>query len=213
METKKERSARLYKSRKENGLCPRCGKTLDRKGHYCSECLEKVREYNRANRKFYRENHICTECGKNSVPDGERICPECRAKAANRKNSLTEEQKIRYKENFRIRQNVLYQERSRNGICTRCGKRKAMPGRKRCGICLKKDADAKRVKNADKINIREYREKNHLCYFCGKPIDLPTGKTCKDCVEKFKRLAKGRSNENDYWKRQNRLIFGGKAVE
>ena len=92
-------------------------------------------------------------------------------------------------------------------------KRKAMPGRKRCGICLKKDADARRVKNADKINIREYREKNHLCYFCGKPIDLPTGKTCKDCVEKFKKLAKGRRNKNDYWKRQNRLIFGGKAVD
>lgn len=88
-----------------------------------------------------------------------------------------------------------------------------MPGRKKCGICLKKDADARRVKNADKINTREYREKNHLCYFCGKPINLPTGKTCKDCVEKFKRLAKGRSNENDYWKRQNRLIFGGKTVE
>lgn len=168
METKKERSARLYKSRKENGLCPRCGKTLDRKGHYCSECLEKVREYNRANRKFYRENHICTECGKNSVPDGERICPECRAKAANRKNSLTEEQKNRYKENFRIRQNVLYQERSRNGICTRCGKRKATNGYVTCAICRNKNADLKRVRS--KTSPRSERVQNGLCYFCDNPV-------------------------------------------
>lgn len=35
--TQKERSARNYKLKKENGLCPKCGKPLDREGHYCSE--------------------------------------------------------------------------------------------------------------------------------------------------------------------------------
>lgn len=109
-----------------------------------------------------------TECGKNSVPDGERICPECRAKAANRKNSLTEEQKNRYKENFRIRQNVLYQERSRNGICTRCGKRKATNGYVTCAICRNKNADLKRVRS--KTSPRSERVQNGLCYFCDNPV-------------------------------------------
>lgn len=41
--TQKERSASHYRSRKDNGLCPRCGKPMDREGHYCSSCLEKNR--------------------------------------------------------------------------------------------------------------------------------------------------------------------------
>ena len=76
--TQKERSAMFYKNRKDNGLCPRCGKILDREGHYCSECLEKVNEYKRENREFYRENGICPVCGKEGN-DG-KFCKECGAK-------------------------------------------------------------------------------------------------------------------------------------
>lgn len=142
--TQKERSAKLYYNRKNNGLCPRCGKPLDREGHYCSECLEKVKEYQRENRKFYREHHLCTECGKVNVPYSERICPECRAKIRNRKNP-TMEQKEKWNIGFRNRQKIIYKKRSDAGICTRCGKHKAMPGKKKCGICLQKDADLHRM--------------------------------------------------------------------
>ena len=207
--TQKEINKRHYYNRKNNGLCPRCGKPLDREGHYCSECLEKVRKYRIENRKFFVENNICTVCGKEKVPNGERICPECRAKNAERKH-ITDEQRARYNKNVRKKQNLLYKQRSEMGICTRCGKRKAMFGKKKCGICLQKDADIHRKKYLNKPNIKEYRKENHLCYFCGEPIDTTEKNICSSCQDKFKKLSKGRSNANEYWRKDNRIVFGGK---
>lgn len=208
MKTQKEISARFYADRKNNGLCPRCGNPLDREGHYCSECLEKVREYSRKNRVFYKENHLCTECGKVKVPGNEHICPECRAKKENRRKPLTEEQRIRYAGNFQNYRKALYQQRSELGICTRCGKRKAMPGKKKCGICLEKDAEIHRKKYMENPNVKEYRQKNNLCYYCGQPIDLEKGRLCSKCLEKCRENGKKGKAGNDYWRKDNRLVFG-----
>ncbi len=209
--TQKEISASHYRSRKDNGLCPRCGKSLDREGHYCSECLEKNRKYRQENRDFYRKNHICTVCGKEKVPDGERVCPECRAKRFSRK-SATHEQKIRYSSHFRSQQNLLYQQRVEEGICTRCGKRKALSGKKKCGICLGKDAEIHRRKRMEKGNIRTFRSENHLCYFCGNKIDLKSGNICSKCYEKFRENGMKHGGKNQYWKKENKLIFRGKKI-
>lgn len=210
--TQKEISARNYRNRKDNGLCPRCGQPLDRKGYYCSECLEKVKIYHRENREFFRKNHLCTECGKNKVPDGERICPECRAKRVSWKKPLTEEQKERYGLRFKEQQRMLYRERSGSGICTRCGKRKVSPGKKKCVICLKKDAEQHRKKYLNKPNEREIRRLNHLCYFCGNKIDLEFGNICSKCYDKFRENGMKNGGKNQYWKQENKLIFGGKKV-
>ena len=210
--TQKEISARNYRNRKDNGLCPRCGKPLDRKGHYCFECLEKVKIYHRENKEFFRKNHICTECGKNIVPSGERICPECRAKRMSWKKTLSEEQKERYGSRFKAQQRMLYHERAENGICTRCGKRNAAPGNKKCAICLEKDAEQHRKKYLNKPNEREIRKLNHLCYFCGNKIDLESGNICSKCYEKFRENGKKYGWKNQYWKQENKLIFGGKTV-
>lgn len=209
--TQKERSARAYRNRKDNGLCPRCGKPLDREGHYCSECLEKVRKYHNENREFYIENHLCTECGKNKVPDRERICPECRAKRQKIRKPLTEDQKTRYREHFRKQQKSLYKERSDAGICTRCGKRKAMPGKKKCGICLAKDAEIHKLKYAERPSIREHRKEHHLCYFCGNPIDLPSRNICSSCLEHFRAIAAEKEHDNKYWRCENKIIFCGET--
>lgn len=207
--TQKERSAQSYYNRKNNRLCPRCGKPLDREGHYCSECLEKVREYQRKNREFYREHHLCTECGKVNVLYSERICPECRAKIRNRKNP-TREQKEKWNRGFRNRQKIIYKQRTDAGICTRCGKRKSMPGKKKCGICLAKDAEIHRRRYMDRPNIKEYRKENHLCYFCGNPIDLPAGNNiCSVCLKRFKEIAEKRKHDNPNWRKDNEMIFGG----
>lgn len=166
--TQKEINERLYRRRKENGLCPRCGRPLDREGHYCSECLEKAMGYQRRNREFYRKNHLCTECGKNAVPNGEKTCPECRAKAQESRKPLTREQKARYGERFRKQQNLLYKERLRSGICARRGKRKATNGYVTCAICRNKNADLKRIRS--KTSPRSERVQNGLCYFCDNPV-------------------------------------------
>ncbi len=210
--TQKEISARNYRNRKDNGLCPRCGKPLDREGHYCSECLEKNRIYRQKNRDFFRENHICTVCGKETVPSGEKICPECLAKRMSRKKPLTEEQKERYGSRFKAQQRMLYHERSENGICTRCGKRKAALGKRKCAICLEKNAEQHRKKYLNKTNEREIRKLNGLCYFCGNKIDLESGNICSKCYEKFRENGVGHGGKNQYWKHENKLIFGGKKL-
>lgn len=208
--TQKEISARNYRNRKENGMCPRCGKLLDRDGHYCSSCTEKYRIYHKENRDFFRENHLCTECGKNKVPDGERICPECRVKRISWKKPLTGDQRERYGSRFKAQQRMLYHERSKNGICTRCGKRKAAIGKKKCAICLEKDAEQHRKKYLNKTNEREIRKLNHLCYFCGKEIDVERKNICNDCYEKFKEAGSANGGNNHYWGCDNIIFFGGK---
>lgn len=194
---------------RENGLCPRCGKKLDREGFYCSECLEKVREYHRENRKFYREHGLCTTCGKVKVFGSEKQCPECRAKKEQWRKPLTQEQKEKYGERFRKQQKNLYQERKEQGICTRCGKRKTMSGKAKCGICLAKDAEIHRKRYFDKPNIREERIKNHLCLWCGQPAEK-NNKLCKTCLQKCIENGEKFGGNNTYWKTENKLIFQGK---
>ncbi len=100
-----------YRNRKDNGLCARCGKPLGREGHYCSECLRKINEYHRQNKRFYRKHHVCTECGKILVLGNDKICPECRAKMEGRRKQLPDEQKQLYGETFKKRQKSLYMDR------------------------------------------------------------------------------------------------------
>ena len=205
--TQKERSAILYKTRKENGLCPRCGKILDRKGHYCSECLDKVNQYHRENMAFYREHGICPVCGKEKLFGDEKQCISCREKAYAKKKPLTEEQKERYGKHFKEQQKSLYRERVENGVCTRCGKYKAEIGKKKCRICLDKDAEMHRKRRYGVKNIKEYRKENHLCYYCGKEIDRKTGNLCQMCWEKCVENGKKSSSMNEYWKSDNKIVF------
>ena len=204
--TQKERSLKLYRSRKENGLCPRCGKTLDREGHYCSECLEKTRIYQKETRDFFRENHICTECRKEKVFGSEKICPECRAKKNNYRKPLDDKQKIRMNEYSR----GTYKSRIEANMCTKCGKRHPVKGKKKCAICLNYDAEIHRKRRYGKKNIREYRKENHLCYYCGKEIDRKTGQLCKSCWEKCVENGMKSSGKNLYWKNDNKLTFNFK---
>ena len=208
--TANEYSKRHYDKRKQNGLCPRCGKPLDRQGHYCSECLAKNREYRRENRRFYRENSICPACGKEKLFGDEKQCIECREKKNERRKPLTEEQKIRYGNRFKEQQRQLYKERKEQGICPRCGKHKAKTGRVRCGICLDKEATRARERRFDKPNEKEKRKENHLCYRCGEPNDMPQGQLCKKCYdascEHLRRAREIQRPDNPYWRQQNRLI-------
>lgn len=207
--TQKDYSKLHYQRRKENGLCPRCGKKLDREGHYCTECLKKDREYKQENRRFFRDNGLCHYCGKEMLYGQEKQCIKCREKRYEKRKPLTEEQKIRYGNNLKEQQRRLYKERSEQGICTRCGKRKAEPNRKKCGICLDKDAKQARKKRLCRQDEKERRRENNLCYRCGDPIDIDKGQLCSKCYsESCKNLEKARlvKPENKFWKEQNKLI-------
>jgi hypothetical protein len=61
---------------------------------------------------------------------------------ANHKQIFTDEQKQKRNEVARKR----YQDRVAKGICTHCGKFKADYGKKKCKICLDKDATVHRLR-------------------------------------------------------------------
>ena len=73
---------------------------------------------------------------------------------------------MKQKANMRNYGRSVYKERSEQGICTRCGKRKAAPGRKKCKLCLEKDAESTDFLRALSLKV-EYKEEKHLCRYCG----------------------------------------------
>ena len=204
--TRQEISARHYRNRKDNGLCPRCGKVLDRKGHYCSECLEKTNQYTRESRAFARSMGFCPECKKEKLVGEEKICLKCSTRRYANKKPYTEEQRIRYNKRLREKQNALYKQRREQGLCGECGKRNAEEGKSRCRICLNKNAETHRKRKYNQVNIKEYRKENGLCYFCGETVDtkFQICQKCHDkCVEQGK---KGKSHLTSYWKTDNKLL-------
>lgn len=205
--TQKEISHEHYIRRKTSGLCPRCGRPLDRKGHYCSICAEKVRVYQYNTRKWCREHGICTECHVNHVVNGEKTCAECKIKKAiyRAKNPIPKEKYEKILADNRIRSKIRFDERKAKGLCVACGRNMAAPGRTRCPICLEKNARVRR-KIVDK---RKLWLENGLCYKCGKPV-YKHFKLCKDCYDKaLVALERARAVNpgNDYWTQQNKIIF------
>lgn len=125
--------------RKEQGLCPKCGKENNTDGYYCLSCKEKRKIYQRENRIFRKRLGICPQCGKNKIYGDEKVCLDCRVYRQNyedvHKKVLTREQKDIKNERGRI----VRIERKKNGICTICGKRKPNPLRAQCAVCAEKD--------------------------------------------------------------------------
>lgn len=202
---------KLYDKRKELCLCVRCGKPLEEgRTHYCEECRKKYTDYRRESKQFFRKIGICPECGKNKLFGDEKMCPECLARQAERRarHPISDDKQKEYSETFKEYSRNLYAERKKAGICTKCGKRKAVQGKAKCAICQSKDNAIHRKRNEKKQNIREYRRENHLCYFCGEPIGRPQGQICQKCWQMFHEKAKSskRDNSKHCWRRDNRFL-------
>lgn len=158
-----------FKTRKEQGLCLKCGKSLDRDGVYCVACRKYITEQEALLRHWYQDNGICPRCGKNSLIGDEKQCPECNAKMY---KINTRSRKRLGKEHCNQQHNEWarkeHQRRISEGICTRCGKRKADSGYKTCGICRAKIRNYRRIKY--KKPDRSERQEQGLCYFCDNPV-------------------------------------------
>lgn len=140
---------KLYNYRRDNGLCPKCGKPLDRKGFYCEECKEKHTAYQRETRELCRWLRICPECRKNKLAGEEKICLECLAKKAEYRAShpISDDKRRQNNEAFKRYSRNLYAERKKTGTCVRCGKAKAVKGKAKCFVCQSKDNAIHRKKN------------------------------------------------------------------
>lgn len=194
----------IEEKRKSENRCVKCGKPLDRQGCRCTECLEKANKYQRDSRKFLQDIGVCPRCGKNKLFGDEKVCPECGAYgytvAMRSRERLGKEH---YNEVHKEWSKSTYQKRKEEGICTRCGKRKADYGLTTCGICREKD-NKTRLKRKPHKPPRTERYKKGLCYFCDKPIK----KGYKVCEEHWKMNCEiGKLSDKTYWKKMNDALF------
>lgn len=160
----------------ENGLCPDCGGERDSDILLtCSKCLAKKKEY-REKRKSEKK---CAWCGART--DGKVLCEECTRKGSLRKHKDREFLKS-------------------IGICTYCGKRKAVPGKSWCADCAYNRNEARRIlrdnyseeKHQQELEkMREYRRKKKkwasnkgLCTKCHKRVPPEGYKRCTICRQK-----------------------------
>lgn len=132
-------SQSTYYKRKERGVCTRCGKTKPVEGKLmCQECADEQKEYRNKNRQFFRENNLCVRCGKNKVFGDEKECPECLAYMA----EVNKKSREKHGGNSSYYQKDIARLKE-NGICRGCRKRKVVPGKTYCEICLEKKKNKK----------------------------------------------------------------------
>lgn len=179
--TKAEKMKTLYHSRKDQGLCVKCGKKLDRDGVYCEGCNQKKNRENRENRKAWKKLNICPQCGKNILYGDEKSCLECKNRRYNYywnvEKKLPEGERKRKSEQSQEAEKKRIAKRIQEGLCIKCGKRKAENGIQMCGICREKNREyyaskrrEKGIRTAEEYNEeRKMRADQGFCYLCGKP--------------------------------------------
>ena len=149
-------------------MCQKCGKQIEKGKYYCRECQDKLNKNTREERAFLKSIGICPRCRKNMIFEGENTCPECKAYNTNGATRLREKDRENYNEKQKVLHKKIYDQRKENGLCTRCGKRKADYGYFTCGVCRSKDRKRRRAKYGKPD--RQERFNQGLCYFCDNPV-------------------------------------------
>ena len=170
------------KNRIEAGLCSNCGGILDTNGRTCKKCRQRDSAESKARRQWYLEAGLCQLCGKEKLYGSEKYCPECRAKRANQSAKQREKDREKYNKMCSDIRKRNYKKRKENGLCGRCGKRKADCG-SLCSICHAKRNNYLQDKRNFLNSIpRVERVSFGLCYICGNKLDRD-GRLCSKCAE------------------------------
>lgn len=183
-------STKLYYYRKENGLCIQCGNLIDREGARCTKCNNIQNEDARLIRQYRVKYNICTVCGKESTISKMHICPECLAMKANQKDRWKANNRQQYLKTQKKSNDRRYSSLKEQGICVKCGKRKAKEGNVSCGWCLIKERDYDNRRNLDKTHKPykcEWLSLN-LCAICGNP-SRDGMRVCDSCYSNICKMA------------------------
>lgn len=197
---------RRYWARKSNQLCVSCGKANDSGKILCPQCSERRHMEDKQDRVFREGLGLCNRCGKNRVFGGEKRCPECRAKANRNaaRRGRTDGERKKNNDSCRLR----YHEYAARGICVKCGRRRAVPGKRRCGICAHRRADQDRQRRGTSGMARAERCGYGLCYTCGSILDMDNVKLCSRCYAALEKAREARGNVSEsQWGRGKRVIF------
>lgn len=155
-------------------------------------------------RKMYLSIGICPRCKKNPVADGKHTCYECLGLDRDRYHESRRNGTYNKQEANTKRKRAVAEERKKQGLCYRCGKRKAD------GICDICKAKLKRYRDKKKDGLDRSEWVSHgFCYLCGKNELYDGHKVCKSCYEtRLKTIpAMMASLNNKTFKELNSLIY------
>lgn len=198
--------------RKAEHLCVQCGCQDERtlKGMVrCAKCSEACKRNMKNRNQYLKEHQRCIRCGERDAFTiaGRCYCAEC----AEKTRASSREWDRLNREHRRELYAETVERMKAAGICTRCHKRPAKPGRLECAVCLKKNMLRQRQKHEKPMS----RMEGH-CFWCGKPLDgavrtcgIPS-KLCQSCQAKAeaaeeKRKKKKAENANHSWRKDETM--------
>lgn len=196
-----------YTEMRAEGLCTKCGKPNPTpEKSICPKCAERRNEQRKIRYEYMKKIGKCVRCGKNDAEPEKIMCLECSGKESDNYFSKYREKKLEY---FKTHDAKRTLERRANGVCVCCGKRPADTK----SLCVQCKAMSRKRNNAHRNDImRSERISYGVCYICGKNPIIPGNGVCSSCYEirvaaikKCNNIRK--SGFNDYWKKQNNLIF------
>lgn len=162
---------------------------------------------------FYKSIGICVRCHKRVAEPNKVMCLECAGRELDRYHKEGRSETTLQKDGRRKK--IHYEQCKKDGICPRCGKKVESTGFVHCKMCRAKMREWRRQKRQD--FDRSERTSYGFCYICGKNPVLPRKGVCVECykvrtVAINKCLESREDGFNEYWKQENKLIFGGKTV-
>lgn len=126
--------------------------------------------------EFYKGLGICVNCLKEKAQKGYTRCLACRM--AEREQEIARGRKKEYdKEKYKQKRLL----RKQDGLCTKCGCRKAVKGLL-CSRCYSYQVRY-RKRNMKDIS-RSERVSHGLCYICGKESLMEGKRVCCSCYSK-----------------------------
>ena len=145
-----------------------------------------------SNSDFYKSIGICIVCRKRAAEPNKTECIECaersRIRQERKRKSLTEDEKKSLNKKIRESHKRLYEERKKNGLCTKCG-RKAQYGNRLCIECY-----VKTIQKSKKVGLaRSERPSYGLCYFCGERSLHGMG-VCAKCYDRVEKAREAKRN-------------------
>lgn len=175
----------LYEKRKKQGICVYCKKEKAIENRiYCRKCREKKLTEQKETYEWLKEKGICVHCRKKKAFGKNILCADCLEKSTLRGAKYYQEHKSEKNEKNKALARIKYREHKEQGVCVRCGKRNAVPGKVLCSQC---NAWVKTYQNEHYIKkapLKADRNNLKLCSFCAKPLNNHP-KLCDECHEKY----------------------------
>ena len=146
---------------------------------------------------------------------GRLQCPEClekeRLKAVQRRKKESPEQKECHNRHRQRRTDLLHAF----GVCVRCQRRDAAPGRAQCAYCLARSRRYMQSRLREKgVMPRDMLGWPGICSRCGKPTDTQEAhKLCPACREASQHameIARNSRTEKNWFARTHSLMAWGK---